>query len=79
MDKVDSASEFVVYITLGWGERGPVLSAIRNTAARMGVELTPFPWAKMHETVKTYEAKVTGEADAVENFKHWFIARFNPV
>lgn len=53
----------------GWGARGPATSGIRHEARRLGLELEPFPWAKLHEPVAACPIKVRGEHAAVVEFE----------
>lgn len=58
-------------IGLGWGIRGRVTSGIRTRADRLGLELEPFPFVKLHELVALVPITVCGDADAVRQFAEY--------
>lgn len=57
--------------SFGWGTRGPATSGIRREAHRLGLQLAPFPWPKLHELVAPCPVIVTGEAKPVAAFEDY--------
>ena len=53
----------------GWGIRGVATAGIRHEARRLGLEIDPFPWTKLHELVAPCPVRVTGENAAVTEFE----------
>jgi len=64
----DGRFEFRSWLGLGWGVAGPTLAGIRMQARQCGVELEPFGFGKMMQTVTPYDIVARGSESAVREF-----------